>query len=65
MAKNKQVRIGRVVKHKIPATEDRYVLSLKQNGKLSGQQSRELKAAIEKVVETYLSTLYAPDSSKN
>ena len=59
MAKNKQVRIGRVVKKKVPDTEDRYTLSLKQHGKLTGAQSRELKAAIEKAVETYLASLYA------
>ena len=60
MVKVKQVRIGKVVKKKDPMYDDKFTLTLKQHGKLSGADSRALKALIEGVCEKFLSEKYDP-----
>ena len=56
--KTKQVRLGKVVKRK--EEDNKFVLSIKQFGKLTGKQQRELKADIEKACDLFLGKLYAP-----
>ena len=60
MGKTKQVRLGKVVKRKDENHENKFTLSIKQMGKLTGNQQRELKADIERVCEAFLQKLYIP-----
>ena len=60
MAKPKIVKLGKVVKRKDEDKENKFTLSIKQFGKLTGAQQRQLKADIEKACELFLQRLYAP-----
>ena len=61
MGKPKQVRLGKVVKRRDENVENKFTLSIKQMGKLTGQQQRRLKADIEKVCQDFLESLYIRD----
>ena len=60
MGKTKNVRFGKVVKKKDEVDENKFYLSIKQHGKLSGSDSRKLKAAIEETVQKFLTEKYNP-----
>ena len=60
MGKVKQVRFGRVVKKRDEADATKFFLSIKQHGKLSGAESRRLKAQIEAVCDQFLKDKYEP-----
>ena len=60
MAKIKQVRLGKVVKRRDENDENKFTLSIKQFGKLTGKQYRQLKAEIEQTLTNFLQKLYAP-----
>ncbi len=60
MAKSKIVKLGKVVKRKDENRDDKFTLSIKQMGKLTGAQQRLLKADIEEACRLFLQTLYAP-----
>ena len=53
----KQVKLGKVVKRK-DEKENKFTLSIKQIGKLSGKEQRQLKSDIEKTCELFLQKLY-------
>jgi hypothetical protein len=57
--KTKQVRLGKVVKRRDENDENKFTLSIKQFGKLTGKQHRQLKAEIESTLTGFLEKLYA------
>jgi len=66
MAKQKIVKLGKVVKRKDENRENKFTLSIKQLGKLTGAQQRQLKADIEEACRLFLQRLYAPsDENKD
>ena len=58
MGKIKQVRLGKVVKKRDEADPAKFTLSIRQHGKLSGADSRKLKAQIEAVCSQFLNEKY-------
>ena len=60
MGKVKQVRFGRVVKKKDEQDPLKYTLSIRQHGKLTGAESRQLKAQIEAVCQQFVKDKYEP-----
>ena len=58
MAKIKQVKLGKVVKRKDENHENKFTLSIKQMGKLTGKEQRQLKSDIERTCEQFLQKLY-------
>jgi len=58
--KIKQVRLGKVVKRRDENDENKFTLSIKQFGKLTGKQHRQLKAEIEQTLTSFLQKMYAP-----
>lgn len=60
MVKVKNVRIGKVVKKKDELDPSKFTLTIKQHGKLSGSDSRKLKALIEGACEQFLIEKYQP-----
>ena len=60
MGKPKVVKLGKVVKRKDENKENKFTLSIKQMGKLSGAEQRTLKADIEEACRLFLERLYAP-----
>ena len=55
MAKNSgKLKLGKFVKKKVPEKEGVYVWSLKQTGKLSGAQSKQLKSLLDAAVNSFL-----------
>ena len=61
MGKTKQVRFGKVVKKRDEQDPLKYTLSIRQHGKLTGAESRQLKAQVEAVCEQFLKDKYTPD----
>ena len=49
-----KLRFGKFVKKK-SEKENQYVWTLKQFGKITGAQSRDLKAALDSLIQTWLS----------
>ncbi len=60
MGKTKNVRFGKIVKRKDELDDNKFHLSIKQHGKLSGSDSRKLKTAIEETVQKFLTEKYNP-----
>ena len=53
MAKNK-LKLGKFTKKRVPEKEGVYMWTLKQTGKLSGAQSKELKALLDAAVNSFM-----------
>jgi hypothetical protein len=64
MAKSKIVKLGKVVKRKDEDKVDKFTLSIKQFGKLTGAEQRQLKADIEQACTAFLHRMYAPSDEK-
>ena len=60
MGKTKQVRFGKVVKKRDEQDPLKYTLSIRQHGKLTGAESRQLKAQIEAVCQQFIKDKYEP-----
>ena len=60
MGKIKQVRLGKLVKRRDENDENKFTLSIKQFGRLTGKQHRLLKTEIEQTMKNFLEKLYAP-----
>ena len=58
MGKGKQVRLGKVVKKKDEENPNKFTLSIRQHGKLSGSDSRKLKAQLEAVCHQFIVEKY-------
>jgi len=55
MAKNSgKLKLGKFCKKRVPEKDNVYVWTLKQTGKLSGAQSKELKALLDAAVANFL-----------
>ena len=61
MGKTKTVRFGKVVKKRDELDESKFNLTIKQHGKLSGADSRKLKAAIEDTMQKFITEKYSAD----
>ena len=66
MGKIKPVKLGKVVKRKDENHDGKFTLSIKQLGKLTGREQRQLKADIEKTCADFLLKLYVvSDENQN
>ena len=64
MVKTKNVRLGKVVKKKDENDDKKYTLTIRQHGKLSGADSRKLKALLEDTCQKFLVEKYhVPETS--
>ena len=61
MAKNRNVKLGKFSKKRVPDKENQYIWSMKQVNKLSGAKSRELKQILEQAVAAFLADMYGTE----
>ena len=58
---SKIVRLGKFSKRRVPEKDNQFVWTVKQTNKLTGAESRKLKAALDEVSQQFIRELYPID----